>query len=85
MDPVCVLFLLVVSITTFTTWVQWSEDVTKADPFFRRPRVRFRVPSWVSNTIARGGHVQGAGIRGTTSLSTGGGPVTCVQLPEGGF
>ena len=33
--------------------VQWSEDVIKADPFFRRSRVRFRVPPWVSNTIAR--------------------------------
>ena len=26
------------------TLVQWSEDVIKADPFFRRSRVRFRVP-----------------------------------------
>ena len=33
--------------------VQWSEDVIKADPFFGRSRVRFRVPPWVSNTIAR--------------------------------
>ena len=33
--------------------VQWSEDVIKADPFFGSPRVRFRVPPWVSNTIAR--------------------------------
>ena len=32
--------------------VQWSEDVIKADPFFGRSRVRFRVPPWVSNTIA---------------------------------
>ena len=24
--------------------VQWSEDVIKADPFFGRSRVRFRVP-----------------------------------------
>ena len=36
-----------------TLLVQWSEDVIKADPFFRRSRVRFRVPPWVSNTIAR--------------------------------
>ena len=34
--------------------VQWSEDVIKADPFFGRSRVRFRVPPWVSNAIARG-------------------------------
>ena len=27
--------------------------VTKADPFLGRSRVRFRVPPWVSNTIAR--------------------------------
>ena len=33
--------------------VQWSEDVINADPFFGRSRVRFRVPPWVSNTIAR--------------------------------
>ena len=33
--------------------VQWSKDVIKADPFFGRSRVRFRVPPWVSNTIAR--------------------------------
>ena len=33
--------------------VQWSEDVIKANPFFGRSRVRFRVPPWVSNTIAR--------------------------------
>ena len=33
--------------------IQWSEDVIKADPFFGRSRVRFRVPPWVSNTIAR--------------------------------
>ena len=33
--------------------VQWSGDVIKADPFFGRSRVRFRVPPWVSNTIAR--------------------------------
>ena len=25
-------------------YVQWSEDVIKADPFFGRSRVRFRVP-----------------------------------------
>ena len=36
-----------------TFLVQWSEDVIKADPFFGRSRVRFRVPPWVSNTIAR--------------------------------
>ena len=34
-------------------YVQWSEDVIKADPFFGRSRVRFRVPPWVSNAIAR--------------------------------
>ena len=33
--------------------VQWSEDVIKADPFFGRSPVRFRVPPWVSNTIVR--------------------------------
>ena len=33
--------------------VQWSEDVIKADPFYGRSRVRFRVRPWVSNTIAR--------------------------------
>ena len=33
--------------------VQWSEDVIKADPFFGGSRVRFRVPPWVSITIAR--------------------------------
>ena len=33
--------------------VQCSEDVIKADPFFGRSRVRFRVPPWVSNAIAR--------------------------------
>ena len=33
--------------------VQWSEDRIKADPFLGRCRVRFRVPPWVSNTIAR--------------------------------
>ena len=32
---------------------QWSEDVIKADPFFGRSWVRFRMPPWVSNTIAR--------------------------------
>ena len=38
---------------TFTfTSVKWTEDVIKADPFFGRSRVRFRVPPWVSNTIA---------------------------------
>ena len=42
--------------TTHHTYIhtyQWSEDVIKADPFFGRSRVRFRVPPWVSNTIAR--------------------------------
>ena len=29
------------------------EDVITADPFLGRSRVRFRVPPWVSNTIAR--------------------------------
>ena len=38
---------------TFTYMVQWSEAVIKADPFFGRSQVRFRVPPWVSNTIAR--------------------------------
>ena len=33
--------------------VQWSEDKIKADPFFGRSWVRFRVRPWVSNTIAR--------------------------------
>ena len=33
--------------------VQWLEDLIKADPFFQRSRVRFRVPPWVSKTIAR--------------------------------
>ena len=33
--------------------VHTSEDVTKADPFLGRSRVRFRVPPWVSNKIAR--------------------------------
>ena len=33
--------------------VQWSEDKIKVDPFFGRSRVRFRVPSRASNTIAR--------------------------------
>ena len=33
--------------------VQWSEDDIKADPFFGRSWGRFRVPPWVSNTIAR--------------------------------
>ena len=32
--------------------VQWSEDKIKADHFFGRSRVRFRVPPWVSNTTA---------------------------------
>ena len=32
---------------------QWSEDVIKGDTFFGRYWVRFRVPPWVSNTIAR--------------------------------
>ena len=57
-----------------TYLVQWSEGVIKADPFFARSRARFRVPPWVSTQL----HV-------TTSLSTGGGPVSCVQLSEGGF
>ena len=35
-----------------TSHVQWSEDKLKADPFFGRSRVRFRVPPWGSNTIA---------------------------------
>ena len=28
----------------YVNYVQWSEDVIKADPFFGRSRVRFRVP-----------------------------------------
>ena len=36
-----------------TYMVQWLEDKIKADPFFGRSRVRFRVPPWVSKTIAR--------------------------------
>ena len=39
--------------TPFQKMVQWSEDVIKADPFFGRSRVRFRVPPWGSNAIAR--------------------------------
>ena len=34
-------------------YVQWSEDKIKADPFFRRSRVRLRVRTWVLNTSAR--------------------------------
>ena len=37
----------------YVSYVQWSEDVIKADPFFGRSRVRFRVPPWVSHAIAR--------------------------------
>ena len=33
--------------------VQWSEDVIKADRFLGRSQVRFRVPPWVSNKVAR--------------------------------
>ena len=33
--------------------VQWSEDVINADPFFGRSWVRFHVPPWVSNIMAR--------------------------------
>ena len=36
-----------------TPTVQWSEDVIKADPYLGRSRVRFCVPPWVSDTIAR--------------------------------
>ena len=46
----------------------------KADPFFQRSWVRFRVPPGFRTQL----HV-------TTSLSTGGGPVSCVHLSEGGF
>ena len=53
--------------------VQWSEDKIKADPFLGRSRVRFRVPPCRPQL-----HV-------TASLRTGGGPVSCVQLSEGGF
>ena len=60
-----------------TLLVQWSEDVIKAGPFFGRSRVRFRVPPWVPNTVAQ--------LHVTTSLSTGGGPVSCGQLSKGGF
>ena len=54
--------------------VQWSEDVIKGDPFLGRSRVRFRAPAPLRTQL----HV-------TTSLSTEGGPVSCVQLSEGGF
>ena len=55
--------------------VQWSEGKIKADPFFGRSRVRFRLhPGFGTQQL----HV-------ATSLSTGGGPVSCVQLSEGGF
>ena len=41
--------------TMNTCSVQWPEDVIKADPFFGRldSGVWFRVPPWVTNTIAR--------------------------------
>ena len=35
---------IVTHVQTQHTPVQWSEDVIKADPFFGRSRVRFRVP-----------------------------------------
>ena len=57
--------------------VQWSEDVIKADP----SRVRFRGIGFDSACppgFRTQSHV-------TTSLSTGGGPVSYVQLSEGGF
>ena len=38
---------------TVSTSVQWSADMIKADLFFGRSRVRFHVPPWGSNTIAR--------------------------------
>lgn len=47
--------------------------VIKAQPFFWY-RVRFRVPPGDSNTVA-----------GTTSLRTGRGPVSYVQLSDGRF
>ena len=56
------------------TKVQWSEDVIKADPFLGRSRV--------DSACAPGFRTQS---HVTTSLSTGGGPVSCVQLSEGGF
>ena len=37
-DPFC---------THLMVTVQWSDDVIKADPFFGRSRVQFRVPPWV--------------------------------------
>ena len=46
-------FRSLLRLCTLLKMVQWSEDVIKADPFFGRSRVRFRVPPWVSNTVAR--------------------------------
>ena len=54
--------------------VQWSEDKIKADPFFGRSRVDPACPPGLQTQL----HV-------TTSLSTGGGHVSYVQLSEGGF
>ena len=59
-----------------TCWLpglgQGQSGKHKADPFFRRSRVRFRVPPAFRTQL----HV-------TTSLGTGGGPVSYVQLSEG--
>ena len=51
--------------------VQWSEDVIKTDPFFG---FDYACPPGFPTQL----HV-------TTTLSTGGGPVSSVQLSEGGF
>ena len=53
--------------------VQWSEDVIKSDRSFGRSSVRTRPPGFRTQ------------LRVTTSLIRGGGPVSCVQLSEGGF
>ena len=51
------------------------EGRDKAAPFIGRSRARFRVPPWVSRTQ----------LLVTTSVGTRGGPVSCLQLSEGGF
>ena len=57
------------------THVQWSEDVIKADPFFRSG---LGSDSACPPEFPTQLHV-------ATSLSIGGGPVRCVQLSEGDF
>ena len=54
--------------------VQWSEDVIKADPFFGRSGFDSACPPGFRTQL----HV-------TTSLSTRGGPVSYLQLSEGGL